>query len=342
VRSALIAGLLAAAVPARALQTTVGTSAAEFLQIGAGARSLGMGEAYTAVADGPDSAYWNPAGLSLLTRPEAAYSRTELPAGLHHDYLVYARPVQYLRGGVAFSVTRLTQDSLPQVDASNQPQGSFTPHSEAYALSYGHSFGANDLTTTSRDYFRENWNVPHADRPYENEKEPWTGEIAGGATVKVVNESLGTRSASAFALDCGGLFRPTDLRELILGGALRNVGTKLNFISDPEPLPAMIALSAAYEARADDWRLLPALEFDVPYAGNLYGSLGFEATKAISQGTSASARLGYTSVSAADLGFASGITAGVGLKVGKFTFDAAFRPMSVIGETFRLGVGWRF
>ena len=64
-RIALIAALLASAPPARAIQTDVGTAAAQFLQIGAGARSLGMGDAYTAVVEGPDSAYWNPAGSIL-------------------------------------------------------------------------------------------------------------------------------------------------------------------------------------------------------------------------------------------------------------------------------------
>jgi hypothetical protein len=343
VRSALIAGLFAvAAVPARAIQTDVGTSAAEFLQIGAGARSLGMGEAFTAVADGPDAAYWNPAGLSRMTRPEATYSRTELPAGLNHDFLAFGMPVHFLQGTLAFAVTRLSQDSLALVNASNQPQGSFSPHSEVYALAYGHSFESNDVVTTSRDYFRETWNIPRAERPYEDEDEPWTGEIAAGASVKVINENLGTRSASSFAVDGGGLFRPTGMHELILGGAVRNIGTKLNFIDDSEPLPALFAGSVAYDLRTDDWRLLPALEIDAPYAGNVYGKIGVEATKRISSGTTAALRLGYTSVSVADLGYLSGLTAGVGLNVGKFTFDGAFQPMSLLGESFRIGVGWKF
>jgi hypothetical protein len=342
VRLALLAGLLAAAAPARAIQTDVGSSAAQFLQIGAGARSLGMGEAYTAVAEGADAAYWNPAGLALMTRPEAVYALTELPAGISHDYFAYAAPSERLRGTVAFAATLLTQDSLALVNASNQSQGSFSPHSEVYALSYGHSFGANDVVTKSRDYFRENWNVPRADRPYEQDPEPWTGEIAAGASVKLINESLGTRSASAWAVDGGGLFRPADLHELILAGAFRNIGTKLNFISQAEPLPAELAFSAAFDARTDNWRFLPAVEIDAPYAGNLYGKVGFEATNEFSSGASASMRLGYTSVSTVDLGFASGITAGVGLKVGKFSFDAAFQPMGVLGEAFRLGLGWKF
>lgn len=341
-RTALLAVLLAAAAPARAIQTNVGTAAAEFLQIGGGARSLGMGEAYTAVADGPDAIYWNPAGLSRMARPEATYARTELPAGLHHDFFAVGYPSQVLHGTLAFAVTHLSQDSLALVNAANQTQGSFAPHSEVYALGYGHSFGSNDLQTSSRDYFRENWNVPRADRPYEDEKEPWTGEIAAGASIKVIEEDLGTRSASAFAVDGGGMFRPEDLHELIVAGAVRNIGSKLSFISDREPLPGEAAVSVAYDARTDDWRFLPALEIDAPYAGNVYGKIGIEATKKMSEGMSAAMRLGYTSVAAVDLGPLSGITAGIGLKIGKFSFDAAFQPMALLGESFRMGVGWKF
>jgi hypothetical protein len=342
VRIALLAGLLAVAAPARALQNDVGTAAAEFLQIGAGARSLGMGEAYTAVAEGPDAVYWNPAGLSRMTGPEATYARTELPAGIAHDFFAFGVPSRFLQGTLALAVTRLSQDSLALVNASNQTQGSFSPHSEVYALAYGRSFGAR-ADSDERDYFHENWNLPFVDgRPDAGEKEPWTGEVALGLSLKMINEDLGTRSATAFAVDGGAMFRPSGLHELIVAGAFRNIGSKLDFISDPEPLPAELALSVAYDMRSDDWRFLPALEIDAPYAGNVYGSIGVEATKVISAGTSAAMRLGYTSVSVADLGFLSGITAGVGLKIGRFSFDAAFQPMALLGESYRLSVGWKF
>ena len=341
-RNALLAVLLAAAAPAGALQTNVAGSAAQFLQIGGGARSLGMGEAYTAVAEGADAIYWNPAGLSRMSRPEATYARTELPAGLHHDFLAVGVPSKMLDGTIALGVTRLSQDNLALVNASNQTQGTFSPHSEVFSLGYGHAFAANDIESTSRDYFRESWNVPRADRPYENEREPWTGEISAGAAVKVIEESLGTRSASAFAIDGGGMYRPTDLHELIVAGAFRNIGSRLTFISQPEPLPGELAVSVAYDARTDDWRFLPALEVAAPYAGNVYGKLGFEATKKVGEDAFAAMRLGYTSVSAADLGPITGVTAGVGLKTGKFSFDAAFQPMALLGETFRIGVGWQF
>ena len=40
------------------------SSAAQFLNLGFGARALGMGEAYTAVADDISCVYYNPAGLA--------------------------------------------------------------------------------------------------------------------------------------------------------------------------------------------------------------------------------------------------------------------------------------
>ena len=41
-----------------------GTTAAQFLKIGIGARALGMGGAYSAVSNDVTALYWNPAGLS--------------------------------------------------------------------------------------------------------------------------------------------------------------------------------------------------------------------------------------------------------------------------------------
>src|ERR1700687_118089 len=42
----------------------------EFMAYGAGARSLAMGAAFVGVADDASAGYWNPAGLSQITRKE--------------------------------------------------------------------------------------------------------------------------------------------------------------------------------------------------------------------------------------------------------------------------------
>ena len=51
-----------------------GTTTANFLEIGIGSRATSMGDAYVAVANDVSSIYWNPAGLSHVTRSSALFS----------------------------------------------------------------------------------------------------------------------------------------------------------------------------------------------------------------------------------------------------------------------------
>jgi hypothetical protein len=346
-RRALAAAVLLAAAPARALQSNVGTAAAEFLTVGAGARSLGMGGAYTAIAEGPEAIYWNPAGLAATSAPEATYSLTQLPASLTHSYAAVSAPVSWLAGDVGFAFTELSQPSLDLVTASNQTVGSFSPHSEAYSLAYAHRFRLDGSSEAPLRLDRE-WSLPGAERPMNDDASSGmslpsiTGTLDAGLAVKLVDENLGTRSASAFAVDAGAALRPQFLEDLTLGAAVRNLGGKLNFIDEAEPLPAEIGVSAAYTIRGEGWRLLPALDVSLPYAGNPYAKLGVEISRALGERTAASIRLGYTTQPAVDLGVISGLTAGVGLHVNKFFFDAAFEPMSSLGDVYRLSAAWRF
>ena len=47
--------------------------AAPYLRMGVGARALGMGGAFTAIADDATAAYWNPAGLVKIEHIEATF-----------------------------------------------------------------------------------------------------------------------------------------------------------------------------------------------------------------------------------------------------------------------------
>ena len=50
-----------------------GTTGASFLELGVGARGIAMGDAYVAIAEGANGAYWNPAGPGMLSDIEASF-----------------------------------------------------------------------------------------------------------------------------------------------------------------------------------------------------------------------------------------------------------------------------
>lgn len=63
-----------------------GEYAGESMSIGAGARALGMGGAFTAVADDASSYYWNPAGIALIQGVEVSSIKLIAAGGLDSDY----------------------------------------------------------------------------------------------------------------------------------------------------------------------------------------------------------------------------------------------------------------
>jgi len=111
------------------------------LKAGLGARPLGMGGAFTAVADSADSTSWNPAGLGFIEQSEITTSQTRLSSDADHYYLSYVRP---LAGGtLGISWVQIGLGSLvgtsKEVDVNNEvvDLSVFTYFSNAYLISYG-------------------------------------------------------------------------------------------------------------------------------------------------------------------------------------------------------------
>ncbi|TFZ64878.1 PorV/PorQ family protein [Hymenobacter sp. UV11] len=100
---------LAAAPTARA-QTNTPKYSNEFLNLGAGARSLGMGKTQVSLADDATAGYWNPAALTnIKARYDGVLMHSELFSGVvKNDYVAFAMPldeqsaigVTLLRSGV--------------------------------------------------------------------------------------------------------------------------------------------------------------------------------------------------------------------------------------------------
>ncbi len=126
---------------------------ADFLSGGVGARALGMGGAYVALAHDVHAGYWNPAGLSRLAFPEIAYMHAERFAGIvTFDYGSIAFPINARStAGISFfrSGVNDIKNTLNAWDVErNQPKArpetyfeSFSAADMAFFLSYARALG---------------------------------------------------------------------------------------------------------------------------------------------------------------------------------------------------------
>ena len=76
----------------------VGTTAMQFLKVAPTARAMGMGSAYSSLANGAQAAYWNPAGLTQTEKYDLAMDRVEWLLDTAHNGLSYAQNV----GGLGY------------------------------------------------------------------------------------------------------------------------------------------------------------------------------------------------------------------------------------------------
>lgn len=107
-----IAASLLAATPALATKY-----AGEFLKVQVGPRAIGMGGAFTAVADDATAPWWNPAGLIYLPYREVLFQHTEKFGSLvNYDYLGGVFPLggeKTKEQAIGFSLIRLATDDIP-------------------------------------------------------------------------------------------------------------------------------------------------------------------------------------------------------------------------------------
>jgi len=139
-------GCFSPALPTSQAAGEAGGQPGQFLQFGVGARALGMGGAFYAVADDATAAYWNPAGLAYLERKEVTFMQSTLFADTQYGYFGYAHPTA-TKGTFSLGRVSLTSAGYEKVDAvfspttgeptSITPNGSFQDTKSAMLLSWG-------------------------------------------------------------------------------------------------------------------------------------------------------------------------------------------------------------
>ncbi len=127
-----------------------GVNAAPHLGMGSGARSLGLGGAFTAVADDATSTIWNPAGLPAVDDLTITLSSARMSLDRRHSFIGLIKSVG--NGGLGLSVINAGVDGITSYNSKGDRTGSFNHNSNAFALSYGHDLGAVSLGASARMY----------------------------------------------------------------------------------------------------------------------------------------------------------------------------------------------
>ncbi|HEX4048461.1 MAG TPA: PorV/PorQ family protein [Elusimicrobiota bacterium] len=312
----LAAALAAAAPPARAGfgETDVGTSGAQFLQLGGGARAQGLAQAYTALPTEADAVYWNPAALSRVEGHSAALMNSVLPAGINYDFLGYGQKVNrsWAAGG---SVQYLSQPPIDQTDSEGFSTGStFRPSDFAGGLSGAYTIHNEDLGIFDGASF--------------------------GATAKYISETI-TKTEYTFGFDLGFLSAPFSVFEhdMRLAYVAQNIGGSLKFQQLSDPLPTNLRFGTSLEL-AKNW--LWDLDLDEPLNNAPYVALGTEYRIAYNADSSFSGRLGISTRALGDAGNFSGVTLGLGARFSRLGVDYAFAPMGALGMMNTFSVNFSF
>ncbi len=281
-----------------------GTTVFPLLKIGQGCRASAMGESFTGLANDASTVYWNPAGLGVVAGHKFALSHHEWFSGFRDEVGHASLPLG--PGALGLGLVYTGQPNVRYWDAEQKKFDEFNAWAATFSAGYGWRLGQNYTLGLA------------ATGMYEDLKP----DAGYGTTIGCVGYGGG--------LDLGATGRLTE--GLSLGLAARHLGG-VTYGDGFERLPAEFALGASYAISMFNLALdavVPALDANP----NIRAGIEFTPVKPLAL------RLGYRTgpVSLSSLGFANGLTAGLGVSLGNFGLDYAFVPYGELGLTHRVGL----
>ena len=230
-----------------------GGAAVPFLLISPDARASGMGEVGTAIADDINAIYWNPAGLGFHDYMDQYSGGEDIPyrqvsltfskwlpqfnADLFYSYGTIGQYFEGLDGTVALNFVFMNLGEFTRTYENGTVAGKFLSNEFSIGLSYG-TIIAQDL------------GIGFQLRYIQSNLAPASSASQGDAGVGV--------SAS---FDLGFLWKPQTLmigdmdfgNYFSLGLNLQNVGPKMTYRKESDPLPTTLRLGSAFNIIQDEF-----------------------------------------------------------------------------------------
>jgi len=202
----LLVFLLAAGTVRSQAVSSNSSTAFPILSVGLGARAIGMGESFTAVADDPSALYYNPAGLSQVRQPEIAIAHNLFLTDGFYDNAEGIYPLG-TAGTMGFGARYLNYGSIDRRDNFGNLLGTYAP----FDISAEGAFG-----------FR-------VDR-----------DLSLGFGTQWINQNIAGSVQAGLLWNAGVLFKPQD--RFSLGLDFKNLGVE----TGGNNLPAEVLWGAAF------------------------------------------------------------------------------------------------
>ena len=310
-----------------------GSTSTNFQKIGMGARAVGMGESFTAVADDATAMFWNPAGLVLAKGTEFNLTHGEWLLGVTHEFFAFTQ--------------NLDRDGAFGASLGYMGTGTFPGALEIPGAAPEDSYGGVGDNISASDYI--------GSLAYAQRLGNWIGgdffqKSILGIKATVVGQNLVNVGSSGIAFDAGYIYEITK-KTFYLAALASNIGTQFQgTVVAPGPVtvvqnysqPMAFKFGGSYRFQnllMKKDRNIIAMETDGQIDTGVKFNIGDEYRLAFGRNAVA-LRAGYRTGS--DLGTVAGLTTGVGISHRFDDFEAgldyAFVPYGVLGETHRISL----
>ncbi|MFH1859604.1 MAG: PorV/PorQ family protein [bacterium] len=217
-----------------------GKDGVAFLKVGVGARAIGMGEGFSAIADDASAIYYNPAGLVHISSPCISTSYNQWIGGLMHGAVTYVNPC-FKQSAIGISAVYLGTNGIPRYESITSSQsGEYKAYDMSLNCAYAFHF---------------------------------TRGISFGINIKGISEKIDNEEAGGFAVDFGQLYH-TPIDGLSFSSVVQNVGPAMMFKEAAFKLPTCYKLGIAYQF--PDYPLLIGCDLTKPSDNKCKVNIGFE------------------------------------------------------------------
>lgn len=276
---------------------------AAFRRLMEAARPVGMGSAFTALADDVNTIYYNPAGLSMIPHKEVSGTHLELDFDRNANFFAFAFPNHPGDSAWGVSYNRLNTNGIPEtrVDGTGAPIVDVNGNVVIFSI-----FDTVEEATTV------SYGWKHTD------------QIRFGVTGRLLHQQIFNDSSTGVGLDLGALYQPTE--DVRIGFAVRDLFETVKFnVGGSQPIPFRINTGAAVRG----WS-------NVVYTGEV------EYTESGDTVVRAGAEKWWQKHYALRAGIDDGdVSVGASAKYQKLQFDWAFRE-NELDDNHRLTATFRF